>query len=187
MENKKSTRENLLEHYKKYPAIQMRDLFKYLYQSAFGCEHMVSSLQGATEYIRRENESREPCGDGEIDLLDGEYARVHLSWLDRGLSAETLAKLFFASAKKETDGEARLKKGLKAALELAEEGLLPFSAGELETAIGQWEALGYPPVHHSEEFRRRYRPAYRVIAVRYLPLLPLLAEIDGKLGASENK
>ena len=83
------TRQMLLNHYKKYPELQIRDLFKFIYQSAFGCEHLVSSLERATEYIKKEVEGQKPENYAEIEPLDGNYQRVSLSVLNSGLSAET--------------------------------------------------------------------------------------------------
>ena len=44
MSTNEVTRNLLAEHYKKYPELQLQDIFKYIYQSSFGCEHMVPSL-----------------------------------------------------------------------------------------------------------------------------------------------
>lgn len=175
------TRRLLAAHCRTYPQLQVQDIFKYLYQSAFGCEHMVSSPEAVTDNIRRE------YGDGRLsdevltDTLDGAYSRVHLAWLDRGLSAETLGRLFFNSARREPNGRADLENKLKVAGELARGSGFPFSADEFEKTAGKWRADGYPAVHHSDVFRRAYHPAYRVIAERYVAFLPLFAKLDEML------
>ena len=61
------------------------------------------------------------------------------------------------------------------------ENLLPFSKEDFAQAVTDWEAKGYPAVHHSDVFRETYKPAYRVIAKEYIPFLPLLAELDKRL------
>ena len=175
MERSERTRKLLILHVRKYPYSEIRDVFKFLHQSAFGCEHMVSSLESATEYIKREYESLSPNADERIEPLDGAYSRVHLSCLRDGVSAETLGRLFFASAKKEPNGIADLESKLDVARSLAREGVFPFSFLEFEEAVGKWKADGYPAVRHSETFRANYRPAYRVIANEYLPLTSVLA------------
>ena len=48
------TSERVLDHFRNYPALQIRDIFKYLFQSAFGCEHLVSSPEAAASYINEE-------------------------------------------------------------------------------------------------------------------------------------
>lgn len=169
-ERSERTRKLLILHVRKYPHLEIRDVLKFLHQSAFGCEHMVSSLENATEYIRREYESLSPNADGQIEPLDGAYSRVHLACLRDGVSAETLGRFFYASAKKELSGLDDLERKLAVARSLAREGAFPFSFLEFEEAIGKWRSDGYPAVRHSETFRANYRPAYRVIANEYLPL-----------------
>ena len=206
------TSDLLLNHCKTYPMLQIQDVFKFLYQSAFGCEHMISSMEDAIEGIGREYER---CCAGKklpapphIIPLDGNYSRVSLSYLQNripdstfangipdfslkngisasafsaGLSAATLGKLFFYSAKKEPDGMSTLLKKIEIARELANAGILPFSKEEFHEKITEWEANGYPAVHHSEAFRESYHPAYRVIANEYIPLLPFLAGLEKRL------
>lgn len=180
MDQNDKTRKLLSEHYQKYPCLQVTDIFKYIFQSSFGCEHMVSSLDFVTDYIRRESEN---CADSEelVDTLDGAYARVHLSYLKRGLSTDTLAKLFFMSAKSEPNGKSELEQKLLVARELVLEGKLPFSACDFDTSVETWKVMGYPAVHHSEAFREKYKPSYRVVADKYVPFLPLFAKIDKAL------
>lgn len=172
MEKGEKTRELLLEHYRTYPLLQIQDIFKYLYQSSFGCEHMVSSSEAVTEYIRKEWE--DSCGKDEmlIDILDGDYIRVHLNFLKYGLDAETLGRLFVDSAEKEINGRENLEDKLETARKMVSEGELPFSAEEFEKKAEEWKTGGYPPVHHSDIFRENYHPAYRVISKRYVGFLP---------------
>ena len=177
------TRKLLTEHCQAYPKLQIQDIFKYLYQSAFGCEHLVASFDSVTENIRAELSHLEPSPNGKpkIDLLDGEYSRVHLSYLACGLSAETLGRLFCASAKKEPDGLDTLKSKLEIAKALAEEGLFSFSSAEFDSELEKWSKSGFPAVRHSSVFREAYKPAYRVISNKYVAFLPLFAKIDSLL------
>ncbi len=181
MENSSRTRKLLTEHYAKYPQLQIRDVFKFLYQSSFGCEHMVDSSEAATERIRNESACAAQNDGSFIDRLDGEYSRVHLACLGKGLSAETLGKLFFTSAKKEINGKLALEQKIEIAKELIREKNLPFSLDEFEKAAGEWQAEGYPAVHHSDVFRDAFKPSYRVIDNRYVPFLPLFARLDEML------
>jgi uridine kinase len=112
------------------------------------------------------------------DKLDGTYTRIHLSALKSGLTPETLARLFFLSAKKETDGKSALESKLSAARELIKEGLLPLDLNDFDKKLSDWRESGYPAIHHSDAFRSEYRPAYRVIADRYADFLEVFTEID---------
>lgn len=199
LERNESTRKALMEHCQRYPDLKIRDVFKFLYQSSFGCEHMVSSLDAVTEWIRKEysaaseTSDREGTGEvvwGTVDPLDGGYSRVHLDWLDRGLSVETLGKLFYLSAKpsavsgakSKRDQTAELEGKLAVALEMVRSGELAFAVEDFMEAVSEWKAAGNPAVHHSEEFREMYHPAYRVVAEQYVKFLPLFCEIDRGLG-----
>ena len=175
------SRKRISEHYERYPKMQIADAFKFIFQSSFGCEHLVSDEECAIERIRREYIDTARRGDTLVDRLDGEYSRVHLSYLDSGLSATTLGKLFCMSAKKEPCGKEELQRKLLALRELITDGVLPFALESLERELDLWEKQGYPAVHHSENFRFAYSPSYRVVANEYVRFLPLLAEIDKRL------
>lgn len=178
MERSEKTRRLLLLHAQKYPKLEIRDVLKFLHQSAFGCEHLVSSLENATAYIKQEFATVSPTENEQIELLDGSYSRVPLSCLHKGVSAELLGKLFFDSAKKEPNGLNDLENKLIVAKSLAQEGVFPFSFREFEEAIEKWKADDYPAVRHSEAFRANYHPAYRVIANEYLPVLSLAVKTE---------
>ncbi len=172
------TRELLTEHLGRYPKCEIQDIFKFIHQSSFGCEHMVSSLETAVEYITREYEKG--IAETEIEALDGEYSRVPLSYIDKGLSAETFGKLFFASAKAEEGREALMQK-LNVARELIDEKILPFDKNGFENAVTEWGKNDFSALHHSDRFREEYKPSYRVISNRFIPFLPLFCELDKRL------
>lgn len=180
MDKKQSeiTRMRLIEHIKAHPRAQIRDLFKYLHQSALGCEHLVANRERALDYILREYESLSLHAAGTIEPLDGAYSRVPLSYLKEGLTPETLSTVFCRSAKKEPTGEADLQEKLQVARHLAAEGVLPFSLTNFDAELDAWRQSGFSALHHSEEFRAAYAPAYRVIANGYVKILPLLSKID---------
>ncbi len=171
------TRELLIKHYQNFPKLQTEDVFKFLFQSSYGCEHLVSSESRALDYIRREYEA---MSEQHIltDKLDGAYTRVYLSALSRGLSAETLARLFCLSAKKEPDGKELLEEKLQVARELIANRSLPLDIEDFDQKLADWLSAGYPAIHHSDAFRSEYRPAYRVIADRYAEFLEVFTEID---------
>lgn len=174
---------HFLHHCRTHPRMTPQDGLKFLHQSAFGCEHMVRSLPDAVDRIRREVATDPaPVGD-EIEPLDGNYSRISLEYLNRGLSAERLAALFFLSAKVESEGLSTLEQTLSIAEELAFSGLLPFDGPSFSLARREWKQQGYPSLHHSEEYRQAYRPAYRVISNRFIPFLPVLIRMDQLLAS----
>ena len=175
------TKQIILNHCEKYPEIQPLDIFKLLYQSTFGCGHMVTSAEAAVDYIKKELTDTNTNSDVLDEKLDGSFSRVHLGYLEKGLNAETLGKLFYLSSFIKGDGKEALEERLNVALTLADERKLPFSAQDFRTALVKWNNDGCPAVHHSEKFRKYYKPAYRVISNDYVPFLPVLAKIDSML------
>ena len=172
------TRELLTSHYRAYPNLRVQDVFKFLFQSAFGCEHLVSDEEKVLSYIKTEYSALNKALTPQTDALDGDYSRAHLSWLNVGLSPATLARLFCLSAKKEPDGLALLEEKLGVARELIEEKVIPLDLGEFDGKLDEWRSAGFPALHHSDVFREEYRPAYRVVSNKYASILPLLAKID---------
>ena len=148
------TRAFLLAHAAAYPALTLTDLFKALYQSAFGCEHLVADPSAAEAYIAAEAEGARPCGRKSVEPLDGPYVRVHLDVLKKGLSARTLARLFALSAEHRDGAQAEFEKKLAVLTEMIRQGELPFDANEADRAISAWRAAGFPPCHHSEACRK---------------------------------
>ena len=175
------TREFLINQIQKYPYMEIQDLLKFLYQSAFGCEHLVSSMEGAIFSVKQEIGANPSFKSMELESLDGAYCRVPLSLINEGLSAETLGKLFFFSAKKEADGKEALVNKLNILEQLIMEKKLPFSIETFKKEKKNWEENGYKAIHHSDRYRENYHPSYRLIAKDYLPFLPFFMEIDRRL------
>lgn len=176
-----NTKKFLINHARRFPSLEIRDIFKFLHQSSFGCEHLVSSCDFAIGYIKKEAESMTHYERTVIEPLDGDYSRVNLSVIRDGISPETLGRLFFLSARKEEHGAAALSAKLSVAEDLVLNGELPFSYDEFKAAKDEWERIGYPAIHHSEAFRSNYRPAYRVISNEFVQYLALFSAIDKKL------
>jgi len=172
------TRKAILEHCTTYPNLEIQDIFKFLYQSSLGCEHMVSSLDDVILGISKEYDQLRCNNDILIDLLDGAYSRVHLNYLNKGLCAKTLGKIVYSSAKTEPSGMIALKQKLEILKNLMGENKLPFSHNDFDGQLKKWGDDGYPAIHHSDAFRKEYHPSYRVIANKYARFLPLFAKID---------
>ena len=177
MNNNQKTKELIISHFNKYPNLKIQDLFKFLFQSSFGCEHLVSSLDKVKSYLNDEYNNIKQSNFS-IDSLDGNYSRVPLSYIDKGLSIDTFSKLFYLSSKTEENGLLLLKEKLNVLCSLAKDNLLPFSINEVCDEINKWKEQNYPAVHHSNEFRSFYKPSYRLISNDYITYLPLFIEID---------
>ena len=77
---------------------------------------------------------------------------------------DALADAFVRSAETPCGSMAGFKLKLKVLKSLTQSGGAPFSLTELDEYLQSYEKLGCPAVHHSESFRIKHRPAYRVIS-----------------------
>ena len=161
----------------RYPACEITDLLKALYQSMMGCGHFAPDEARAADYLRAEIASLapSPASMSAVEPL-GAYSRVHLApALRDGLSPQTLLRLFLASAEPETpERRARLAQAVRNIPALP----LPFPREAVVQAVQAYLAQGCPPLHHSRAFREAYAPAYRLVRAGYAQLLPLLCRID---------
>ena len=129
------------------------------------------------DYIIKEYNQQKPT-TARIDSLDGNYSRVHLGFINKGLTTKTFAKLFFLSAKKEESGLVNLKNKIQTCKTLIESNALPLSKNEFYNYLKEWEKENYPAVHHSAEFKINYNPCYRVISNKFITYLDLFIKID---------
>lgn len=170
-----------LEHCARYPALEIQDLVKALYQSEFGCGHLVSDPQKGLAWLTaelrtcRQPETPPPL----VEPLGESFCRVHLqAAASFGLSAQTLFRLFELSAAEPAGNMEAFRSQLDTLEALVKAGTLPLSASETRAFLAGYRRAGCPATHHSEAFRRSYAPAYRVIRADYARFLSLFAAID---------
>lgn len=116
-----------------------------------------------------------------IDDLDGNYSRLPLNYIEKGLRLDTFAKIFYLSAKKEESGKERLENQLKVLVEMVKDGSLPFPLEETQNAVVEWSKKGYPALRHSDRFKEIYNPQYRVVSNVFIKYLDLFMKIDALL------
>ena len=153
----------VIEYCRGCSGLEVRDIFKFLYQSCFGCEHLVSDSETVLKRIEEEMPDAKLDDLPDIEMLDGDFCRVHLKALKGPDAAASLAQLFIRSDVKQNDGTERLMAELSNLKRCAKEGRIPFSEEEIDKAVSLWKDEGFGPVHHSETFRKLYHPAYRVV------------------------
>jgi hypothetical protein len=162
----------LRSHFLRYPNMQVADLYKLLHQAALGSEHAVGDEQVARVSLEKELlEMGTGPADPLIDPLspDGKIRRVHLrSYIQAGKNPETLLQAFIHTANEWHGSPEKLKEYGAAAARTAGAGTGSVRREEIEAFFAEMGSQGFPAVHHSTEYKRLYRPAYRVVASRFL-------------------
>jgi hypothetical protein len=156
----------LLAHFARYPAMQLQDVYKLIHQAALGSEHAVRDAESAGHWLGRELAE---MGTGPTEPLvdplseDTGLVRIHLRpYIAAGNDPERLLEAFICTANHYKGEPKLLEVYWGAAVELAEGGQIPFSVAELRGFFAPLQAQGFPALHHSPEYRRLYRPAYRL-------------------------
>jgi hypothetical protein len=162
----------LICHLTRTPAMQVQDVYKLLHQAGLGSEHAAHDEQAARDWLEREITE---MGVGPDDPLmdpvspDGCIMRVHLRpYIATGEDPQVLLKAFIRTTNEWRGSKKTLKTYGQSACQFADEGLLPFSGKSLQSIFAEMEEQQFPAVHHSEVYKRLYRPAYRVVARLYL-------------------
>jgi hypothetical protein len=162
----------LSAHLKRYPAMQLADIYKLLHQAALGPGHAVDNPVAARNRLQQEVAG---LGDGPAEPVrdiispDGRLARVHLrSFMAANGDLDVLHLAFVETANSYPASPDKLAKFCGCLGDLAAAGGIPFAR---EDVVAYFEKIAqdhYPVVHHSAAFRDAYHPAYRVIAVDLL-------------------
>ncbi len=160
---------------KKYPEMEIQDVYKLLHQSAMGSEHAVKDTAAVRKWM--ENEIAGLNWNHHEKMIDtispgGEIVRVNLRpYIKAGLNTKNLLNAFVETANKYKGSKEILERNLNCFLEMIEAGGIDFSKQEAEKYFNAMKEKGYPAVHHSKIYGEKYSPAYRVIAGELLPQL----------------
>ena len=163
------------QHLKRYPRMELSDIYKLLHQAALGPGHAAKDRETALAMLEGEAVN---LGEGPADPVadpispDGQLARVHLrAYLAAGHDLARLADAFVQTAQGYEGSRDKLKKYCGCLGDLSDSGGIPFSKERILDYFSEVATGGYPAVHHSKAYRDAYRPAYRVVSLEFLPLL----------------
>jgi hypothetical protein len=156
-----------LAHLKRYPSMEIQDLYKLAYQSALGAEHAAFSQDVLNNYLMQELSG---LVEGPLESLidpispDGHIVRVHLRpFILAGGNPLKLSQVFWESAQAYHGTTDLLALFWLEVQQLAEAGEIPFKLADLQSYFTDRQAGEFQPVHHSMVFREAYKPAYRVV------------------------
>ncbi len=157
----------LHSHLARYPEMQVQDIYKLAHQAAMGCEHMAHDPAFAYNWLERELAE---MGEGPSEPVfepistDGEVVRVHLRpYLSSGGNINMLLDAFLRTGNHFHGETGLLEENWKSAVQIC-----PFSTADMGQFIRKMRTNNYPAVHHSDEYKRAYKPAYRVICCKYI-------------------
>jgi len=154
-------------HQRLRPDLQVVDVYKMLFQSVFGIQHILRDK--AKRYLEQELstlETQKPSDETLIEniSIDNEMVRVNLRpFRMQGLSSGKLFLAMATSAKEPKGTQKAFLKLWNRFKSLVEAGRLRFDESNLEDFDKNVKKENYPLYHHSEQYRRSYRPAYRVV------------------------
>jgi len=155
------------------PAAAAEDVYKFVHQSVYGPAHAVPDREEAARYLEAEVAGLlpGPAAEPTYELLDGgvRLARVNLRpYLAHGGGVGALLDAFVTTAARVKGDPAVMGVRLGSAVDVLKGAGRGGDAEKLETLAAAMGARGFPAVHHSEAYRRTYRPAYRVVLLELL-------------------
>jgi len=160
--------EVLIVNANRYPDWTEQDLYKLLYQAAMGNEHAIIDEAGVRRWMEKELAE---MGDGPDDLLfdpispDGAILRVHLRpMMKAGIDPDLILQAFLNTSHVFKGSLDRLLLYMESAVEAAKKKEIDFPVISLTNYFAHMKDSGFPAVHHSLEYEKVYRPAYRVVA-----------------------
>ncbi|HEY44659.1 MAG TPA: hypothetical protein G4O11_11820 [Anaerolineae bacterium] len=162
----------LADQIARYPQMEVQDLYKLILQATMGSEHAISSVDAARSWLRRElaglpEGPEEPISD--VISSDGIIVRVNLRpFIQSGGDPSSLLDAFVRTANEYWGTEERLLDHWFFAVQMTEDGELPFEPSQMRAFFKKVEEDGFPAVHHSTRYEEAYHPAYRVIKQEFL-------------------
>lgn len=170
----------LIQQIKKHPSMQPQDVVKLCYQAAFGAEHLLADMDAAKKYFYAEYDSV-PVGLGDLyEEISPDICRINFSaWKACGMPAEWLFAMFAHTASVAYGSEELFWHYLLVAQEMLSELEacdieVGFTAQEWQDYVAAYKACGIRAVHHSDTYREKEHPAYRIVSSRFLSVLPIL-------------
>lgn len=176
----------LSESLKKYPEMEIQDALKLIYQSEFGCGHLIKNREESYTMLMKEWRNIQENNDELFEIIGDGYARFNISAAKKqGISPKIFQNAFLKSAEAESGTIEKFYEKVSELKKLCTEGHFPFLTEDIDSFLSQWEKMGRPLFRHSEKYRELYRPAYRVISEKYISMLPALMKIESELNKKE--
>lgn len=158
---------------KTHPAAEPLDYIKLLYQNEFGCGHLCPDEADILATLEQEWHESAAVSVPLYENIGNGLCRLNLKALQKD-ELPLAARLFGLSAQTPRGQELSFREKLSLLTEMASAGELPLDGGKTATAMQDYLAGGIRPVHHSEVYRERYVPHYRVVETPFAVFFPAL-------------
>ncbi len=160
------------EHLLYRPAMEPIDLYKLLYQGVRGPEHILTDPEAFKERLVEEWDGLDPAnGDPLWESIrpDGSLLRLNLRpFKAAGGRLDELATGCLEAGRCSwgTPAELKLTWDLMTTA-IREDSLSGLVLADIVAFTAWLEEKVFPPVHHSERYRKLYRPAYRLVTAEF--------------------
>ena len=168
----------ITQHLSWYPLMEPRDVYKLLYQGALGSEHIISSPENFKSYLLSELDKLN--ADPVERLLEPVRADMTLlrlnlrAWKARQIEPDQLITALLDTGEMPIGTQALLQATWVRFIELCEIRRINQFSTDTVYGFAAWLVeMAFPVVHHSDIYRRAYRPAYRLISSKFIPELGL--------------
>lgn len=167
------------------PDAEALDYIKLLYQNEFGCGHLCPDGADVLSFLTEEwdNIGHFPHTPLFDDIGNG-LCRLNLGAL-RKSDLPLAARAFVLSAQTPRGSDSSFREKLLLLDQMVQNSQLPLDGRQAASVIKDYLAGGVRPIHHSESFRERHAPHYRVVELPFAVFIPVLQEVQNLLEAGE--
>lgn len=138
-------RQLLLNHFEKYPLMQLQDCVKLLYQCHFGCGHFLTDQHRHYCACKTNTKPVVQSQDrywNRLDPIIADY--ICPRWDTSKLSLETLGSLFTYSSQQPVSSKAVFEADLALLGEMIRQREVPFQQSDWEAFLSHYRAKSYP-------------------------------------------
>ena len=151
----------ILQHAQQYPESGIQDFIKLAFQAEFGPGHLAANPEKSRMMLKREMETCVENDDPLYVSIGNGLCRVSLwQWKKHGYSVEKLSELFLRTAGEKRGSMRGFLSRLEELRGVCDE--IGMDEAEIDLYLARNHGRDLQP-HHSERYRQRYHPSYRVV------------------------
>lgn len=160
-----------LERWSAYPQMQIQDAYKWLYQATRGGEHATLNFERAAKLLETEWQAADDASENEMlwEPLTPNAAigRLHLRpFKNKAGDITDLLNAFLNSVKVFSgDADHFIACWNELGDVLAEQSDRELSKNEWKALNEKMLTADFPAISHSEQYKKTYRPSYRILAL----------------------